>query len=100
MVIVIRQFLYLQIGLLIIGILHNKNCNTNNKISKKNMENSQEREQATPATDSDDQTPIDPEQRTTGQGKNQETRPGAEAEAPGNKNTDTPGSPNQGTEAR
>jgi hypothetical protein len=74
-----------------------------NKISK-NMENSKEREQNkeefTPAGSGGKQTTIDPMQRRTGQGENQETRPGAEAESPGNKDTDTPGNPNQGTEAR
>ena len=45
------------------------------------------------------QTTVDPKTRKTGQGSNQETRPGAEAEAPGNDGK-LPGSPNQGTEAR
>ncbi|MGL5078791.1 MAG: hypothetical protein ACRDBG_23585 [Waterburya sp.] len=69
------------------------------------MENSkeqeqQEREEFTPSGSGGKQTTIEPMQRTTGQGENQETRPGAEAEAPGNKDLETPGSPNQGTEAR
>jgi|GEM_PF-758611 len=46
-------------------------------------------------------TPIDPMTRRTGQGDRvSDVREGAEPEAPGNKNTDTPGDPNQGTEAR
>lgn len=49
----------------------------------------------------DKNTPLDPMARRTGQGaRDSDVRPGAEPEAPGNKNTDTPGSPNQGTEAR
>jgi photosystem I subunit IV len=46
------------------------------------------------------QTPIDPAIRTTGQGANQNVRPGAEPEAPGNVQAEKPGNPNQGTEAR
>ena len=45
------------------------------------------------------QTTLNEKTRTTGQGSNQETRPGAEAEAPGNDGT-LAGTPNQGTEAR
>ncbi len=45
------------------------------------------------------QTTIEESTRTTGQGSNTDTRPGAEAEAPGN-DGNVPGSPNQGTEAR
>jgi hypothetical protein len=63
-------------------------------------ERDQEKEEFTPSGSGGKQTTIEPMQRTTGQGENQETRPGAEAEAPGNKDMDTPGSPNQGTEAR
>ena len=55
---------------------------------------------ATPAADGGKQTPINPSERKTGQGTSQETRSGAEPEAPGSKNTDVAGSPNQGTEAR
>ena len=55
----------------------------------------------TPAADGGKQTPVDPMQRRTGQGaRSADTADGAEPEAPGNKNTDVPGSPNQGTEAR
>jgi photosystem I subunit 4 len=46
-------------------------------------------------------TPIVAETRKTGQGAlESDVREGAEAEAPGNKNTGVPGDPNQGTEAR
>ena len=45
------------------------------------------------------QTPLEGDDRTTGQGSKEETRPGAEPEAPGNDGTKK-GSPNQGTEAR
>jgi hypothetical protein len=56
--------------------------------------------ETTPAADGDKQTPVEPSIRKTGQATNQETRPGADAEAPGAENADSPGSPNQGTEAR
>ncbi|MDX2217178.1 MAG: photosystem I reaction center subunit IV [Oculatellaceae cyanobacterium bins.114] len=47
------------------------------------------------------QTTIDPMTRRTGQGAiKQDTRPGAEAEAPGVDSTAKEGSPNQGTESR
>lgn len=46
-------------------------------------------------------TPIVPETRRTGQGARQsDAKEGAEPEAPGDKNMDVPGDPNQGTEAR
>ncbi len=45
------------------------------------------------------QTTLNEKTRTTGQGSNTETRPGAEPEAPGN-DGNVPGSPNQGTESR
>lgn len=46
-------------------------------------------------------TPIVPEARRTGQGaRSSDVREGAEPEAPGDKNTEIPGDPNQGTEAR
>ncbi len=45
------------------------------------------------------QTTLNEKTRTTGQGSNQDTRPGAEAEAPGNDGK-LAGSPNQGTESR
>ncbi|GAB4527256.1 MAG: hypothetical protein Tsb0014_07890 [Pleurocapsa sp.] len=64
------------------------------------MDNSQEREQATPTASGGKQTPMEPAARKTGQGTSQDTRSGAEPEAPGAKNSDTPGDPNQGTEAR
>lgn len=64
------------------------------------MGNSSDQEQANPTADGGKQTPLDPGERKTGQGTSQDTRSGAEAEAPGAKNTDTSGDPNQGTEAR
>ena len=46
-------------------------------------------------------TPIDPEQRRTGtDARTSDVKDGAAPEAPGNKNTDVAGDPNQGTEAR
>jgi hypothetical protein len=45
------------------------------------------------------QTTLDERTRTTGQGSNTETRPGAEPEAPGNDGKKA-GAPNQGTESR
>jgi photosystem I subunit 4 len=57
-------------------------------------------EEATPVGDGGKQTILEPGQRETGQDSNQNTRPGAEAEAPGAKNNQVPGSPNQGTEVR
>ncbi len=57
-----------------------------------------DKETATPAADGGYQTPVDPEQRLTGQGVKQETK-NAAPEAPGAR-SETPGSPNQGTEAR
>jgi photosystem I subunit 4 len=49
----------------------------------------------------DDQTPIEAAARRTGtDARSTDTKPGAEADSPGDKNTDTPGDPNQGTESR
>ncbi len=45
------------------------------------------------------QSTVEGKARKTGQGSNTDTRPGAEAEAPGNDGTKA-GTPNQGTEAR
>ncbi|MEL6930255.1 MAG: hypothetical protein AAFO95_16690 [Cyanobacteria bacterium J06600_6] len=64
------------------------------------MDNTPKNEQGTPVADGGKQTPLDPTQRKTGQGASQETLSGAAPEAPGSKNADVPGSPNQGTEAR
>ena len=65
------------------------------------MENSTEQEQATPTADGGKHTPIEPGARRTGSdARSSDTREGAKPEAPGDKNTDTPGDPNQGTEAR
>ncbi|MDB9524484.1 hypothetical protein PN498_00665 [Oscillatoria sp. CS-180] len=47
------------------------------------------------------ETPIDPSQRRTGSDvRSTDAKEGAKPEAPGDKNTDIPGDPNQGTEAR
>ena len=64
------------------------------------MTNSTDKEQATPTADGGKQTPLKPSERKTGQGTSQDTRPGSEPEAPGAKNADAPGDPNQGTEVR
>ncbi|WP_019509065.1 hypothetical protein [Pleurocapsa sp. PCC 7319] len=64
------------------------------------MANPSDQEKTTPTADGGKQTPVNPSERKTGQGTSQDTRSGAEPEAPGSKNTDTPGDPNQGTEAR
>lgn len=64
------------------------------------MNNSTEHEQTTPTADGGKQTPMNPSQRRTGQGTNQDNHSGAEPEAPGAKNAATPGDPNQGTESR
>lgn len=65
------------------------------------MDNTPENNQATPVADGGKQTPVEPSARRTGtDARSSDVRDGAEAEAPGNKNTDTPGDPNQGTEAR
>jgi hypothetical protein len=70
-------------------------------LRKKIMENSQEKEQTTPTASGDKQTPIEPSARTTGtDARDSDVREGAEPEAPGNNNAETPGSPNQGTESR
>ncbi len=64
------------------------------------MDNKPKNEEETTVADGGKQTPIEPSIRKTGQGAKQDTRPGADAEAPGAENSDKPGSPNQGTEAR
>lgn len=66
----------------------------------KNEENQHTREERSIVSDEGD-TPIEPSARQTGQGERvSDVREGAQPEAPGNKNIDTPGNPNQGTEAR
>lgn len=45
------------------------------------------------------QSTVEGKTRKTGQGSNTDTRPGAEAEAPGN-DSNVAGAPNQGTESR
>lgn len=53
-----------------------------------------------PASD-EKQDPIVAKSRRTGQGeRTSEAKDSASPEAPGDKNVDTPGDPNQGTEAR
>lgn len=48
-----------------------------------------------------EQTPVAPGARRTGTDiASTETRDGAEPEAPGSRNEEIPGSPNQGTESR
>lgn len=57
--------------------------------------------QPAPTASGGKQTPLEPMSRRTGDdARDSDVRPGAEPEAAGNKNVDTPGSPNQGTEAR
>lgn len=52
-------------------------------------------------TASGKKTPLEPKTRRTGSdARSTDTRQGAKPEAPGDKNTGTPGDPNQGTEAR
>ena len=63
------------------------------------MDNTPKNEEETPVASGGKQTPIDPMQRRTGQGTSQDVRDGAEEEAPAT-NSNTPGSPNQGTDAR
>ncbi|NJL53036.1 MAG: hypothetical protein HC930_14090 [Hydrococcus sp. SU_1_0] len=59
-----------------------------------------ENEQTTVEQQDDNSTPVEDSERKTGQESDQETRPGAAAEAPGADNDIAPGSPNQGTESR
>lgn len=67
-------------------------------MTQQNQKNENQKDQVFP---DDKNTPIVEGARRTGQGaRSSDTRSGAEAEAPGNKNTDIPGDPNQGTEAR
>lgn len=54
----------------------------------------------TPVASGGKQTPIEPGIRRTGQGGQENVRPGAAPEAPGTDNPRVEGSPNQGTEAR
>lgn len=56
--------------------------------------------QTTPTASGGKQTPIEPALRRTGQGAQEDVRPGAAAEAPGTDNPRIEGDPNQGTEAR
>ena len=63
------------------------------------MDNTPKNESETPTASGGKQTRLDPENRKTGQDTKQETRDGAAPEAPG-ASSSTPGSPNQGTDAR
>ena len=76
--------------------------NTNNFAEQELEEvgTSQGKQKATPTASGGKQTPLSPGSRKTGQGTGEDTRSGAEPEAPGDKNKDIPGDPNQGTEAR
>lgn len=65
------------------------------------MDNTPKNEDGTPVAGGGKQTPVEPEARRTGSdARDSDVKDGAQPEAPGNKNTDTPGDPNQGTEAR
>jgi len=64
------------------------------------MDNTPKNQDGTPAADGGKQTPVNPSERKTGQGTSQSTSSGAEPEAPGSKNSDVAGDPNQGTDAR
>jgi photosystem I subunit IV len=75
--------------------------NTNNFAAKEleEVKTSMAKQKKTTEASGDKQTPIDPMARTTGQSNaNQDTKSGAEPEAPGGNNK--PGAPNQGTEVR
>ncbi|HEY9771216.1 MAG TPA: hypothetical protein V6C71_22430 [Coleofasciculaceae cyanobacterium] len=67
------------------------------------MDNKPENENQTPAASNEelneDITNVDSANRQTGMDSNQDTREGAQAEAPGAKES-KPGAPNQGTDAR
>ena len=67
-------------------------------MSQQNQSNTEKKDSV---FDNDKDTPVVAAARRTGQGNNDsDTRDGAEPEAPGNRDTDVPGNPNQGTEAR
>jgi photosystem I subunit IV len=75
--------------------------NTNNFATKEleEVKAATAKQKRTTAAPGGKQTPVDPMARTTGQSNaGQDTKPGAEPEAPGGDNK--PGAPNQGTEAR
>lgn len=68
---------------------------------KQNQNQNRPEEETTPTASGGQQTTLEPATRRTGQGAlNQDVRSGAQAEAPGDKNTRVEGDPNQGTEAR
>ena len=76
--------------------------NTNNfgESEVEEVEAPKGKKKATPTASGGKQTRLEGGGRKTGQGTQQDVRPGAEAEAPGSKNKDVAGDPNQGTEAR
>ncbi|BAU63549.1 photosystem I reaction centre subunit IV/PsaE [Stanieria sp. NIES-3757] len=57
-------------------------------------------QQSEPTPSNEINTPIEAEERRTGQGTDTDVREGAEPEAPGSTNPQVEGDPNQGTEAR
>ena len=76
--------------------------NTNNYAEQEveEVEAPKAKKKATPTASGGKQTPLSPKERKTGQGTGQDTKSGAEPEAPGSKNKEVAGDPNQGTEAR
>lgn len=77
--------------------------NTNNFAEKEveEVEAPKGKQKGVPTASGGKQTPIDPKTRRTGsEARSSDVKSGAEPEAPGNKNMDKPGDPNQGTEAR
>jgi photosystem I subunit 4 len=59
------------------------------------------KQKAMPTASGGKQTPVEPGARRTGtDARSTDAREGAKPEAPGDKNVDTPGDPNQGTETR
>ena len=60
----------------------------------------EQNKETTPAPGGGKQTPLEETARTTGLGEKRDAKSTAEPEAPGDGNSDVPGDPNQGTEAR
>lgn len=59
------------------------------------------KQKAAPTASGGGQTPLEAKSRQTGtDARSSDSRQGAKPEAPGDKNTQTPGDPNQGTESR
>ena len=83
--------------------LNYQGVNTNNYAESEveEIEAPKKKVKAAPTASGGKQTPLEPKSRRTGSdARSEDTRPGAEAEAPGDKNVTKPGDPNQGTEAR